>query len=112
MTAGSGGLPDTSATKLTAGKPYTYDVTITNPGTTPDFVFADARLPGSATYSLGAFDSPDATEPLSSSGNIPAYIVPTDTTGLLETASTTGTVPIQFDSAGPSGDPDLASPPA
>jgi subtilisin family serine protease len=107
--AGSGGLPDSTATKLTSGAGHTYDVTITNHGGAPDFVFADARLPGSAQYSLGAFNSPDATEPLTAYGNIPGYIVPTDTTGLSETASTTGTGPIQFDSAGPSGDPDLAS---
>jgi hypothetical protein len=49
--------------------------------------------------------------PLTVNSNFPVYLVPTHTTGFAEQATVTGggTTPILFDSAGPTGDPDIAS---
>ncbi len=107
--AGSGGIPDSASTKLSAGTAYSYDVTIKDTGTAQESFFPDARLPGSTQLGLGALTGAGTTEPLTVSSNIPSYLVPTDTTGLNEQASTTGPAPIQFDSSAPSGDPDISS---
>jgi hypothetical protein len=47
--------------------------------------------------------------PLRATGNIPYYLVPSLTTSLTGTATTTGTEPIQFDLGAPTGDPDIVS---
>jgi hypothetical protein len=114
--AGSGGLPDTAATQLTAGHATTFDVTVRNSGAAPESFFADARLPGSTPLNLGALAGADTTDPLNGTeSNIPTYLVPTDSTAFSAQASTTGSTPIQFDT-GPAaidnpelGDPELAS---
>ena len=69
---------------------------------------------GSTTLDLAAVPCATApcnttTDPLTLSSNIPVYLVPSDTTAWSETASTTGTEPIQFDSSSPAGDPDVSS---
>jgi hypothetical protein len=46
---------------------------------------------------------------LSVFGNIPIFLVPSESTSILGTATTSGTEPIQFDMGAPSGDPDVAS---
>jgi hypothetical protein len=108
--ASPGGLPDAASTKLTAGDPYNYNIQIRNTGTAPEAYFPDARLPTTTTLNLAAQNNADATVPLSVFGNIPVYLVPTDTTAFSEQATdTTGTEPIQFDSASPTGDPDIES---
>jgi subtilisin family serine protease len=107
--ASATGLPNSSATKLPAGQAQTYNVKITNNGPSPEEYFVDARQPTSTQLSLTSVSSPDTTVPLTTSSNFPVYLVPTDTTGFSATASTTGSTPIEFDSQGPIGDPDIGS---
>jgi hypothetical protein len=109
IAAGAGGLPNSAGTTLTAGHAYTYDATIKNTGTAPESFFADARLPGSTRFTLGAVSGADTTEPLTFSANLPIYLVPTNSTAINLQASTTGPRAIQFDSQTASGDPDIAS---
>lgn len=70
---------------------------------------SDARQPTSTQLSLSALNSPDTTVPLTSSQPVPVFLMPTDTTAFSATASTTGSTPIEFDSEGPAGDPDVGS---
>jgi hypothetical protein len=108
----SGGLPNSSSTKLAAGKAQTYNVSVTNNGSTTEEYFVDARLAGSAPLSLTSFDGPDTTVPLQESAtpsNFPEYLVPTHSTEFTEVASTTGSTPIIIDSSSPWGDPEVAS---
>jgi subtilisin family serine protease len=103
------GLPDSGGTQLTAGKARTFMVSVTNDGPSAQAYFVDARLPGSETLNLAALNSPDTTVPISVEQNIPAYLVPTETTSMSASASTTGPTPIEFDSSAPAGDPDIGS---
>jgi subtilisin family serine protease len=103
------GLPDSSGVKLTAGLAHTYNVRITNDGPAPEEYFIDARQPASTQLSLTSITSPDTTVPLTFEQNFPVYLLPTDTTAISATASTTGSTPIEFDSIGPAGDPDIGS---
>ena len=54
VSAGAGGLPNSTQTILTAGHAYPYNATIKNTGTAPESFFPDARLPGSTPFQLGA----------------------------------------------------------
>jgi hypothetical protein len=105
--ASAGGLPNAAATQLTAGQSYTYNVTVKNTGTAPETFFADARLPGSTSLSLGAVSG--ASDNLPVNDNLPVYLVPTHSTLLEAQATTTGSVPLLFESQFVGGDPDLAS---
>ncbi len=107
--ASAGGLPNTSRTGLAKGQAQTYDVRITNNGSSPDEYFVDARLPGSTPLSLTSFTSPDTTVPLNVNENFPLYLVPSHTTAFTGVAGTTGSTPIQFDSGWAFGDPDIIS---
>ncbi|HEX4011266.1 MAG TPA: S8 family serine peptidase [Solirubrobacteraceae bacterium] len=107
--ASAGGLPDSTGTRLPAGKAQTDDVRITNNGPAPEEYFIDARQSGSAQLSLTSVSTPDTTVPLTDASNFPVYLLPTDSTAFTATASTTGSTPIEFDSEGPSGDPDIGS---
>ena len=106
----SGGLPDSGATRLTAGTSAHYTLKILNGGPGDAFYFVDARLPGSVKLQLGAFGGDNTvTEPFTS-GLGPSYEIPTHTSTVTFTASTGGAYPIQFDAAGPGfGDPDIIS---
>jgi len=109
--ASAGDLPDSPTVKLAAGQAHSYEVRITNNGRASAAYFVDARLPGSTAMSLFSL-SPggnDTTAPLTVNKNIPAYLLPTHTTAFTGVASTTGSTPIQFDSAAPAGDPDVGS---
>ena len=113
--ATSGGVPDATASQLTAGTAYTYDVTVKNTGTAPESFFPDARLSGQTQLSLGAVTPPTVTAPIGDSTILPTYLVPTDSTSLIAKASTTGPTPIEFDTSpgaiddGELGDPDIGS---
>ena len=107
--ASAGGLPSSSGTKLAKGQAQTYNVRITNNGTTPDEYFVDARLSGSTPLSLTSFTSPNTTVPLNVTENVPLYLVPSHTTAFTGAANTTGSTPIQFDAAWAFGDPDIIS---
>ena len=101
------GVPN--GNKISSNHPAVVSIKVTNTGTAPEAYFIDGRLDQTTQYSLAALDSPQATVPLSVFGNIPVYLVPSQTTGLQGTASTTGSEPIQFDMGAPTGDPDVAS---
>jgi Subtilase family/Peptidase inhibitor I9 len=105
----SGGLPNSSSTRLKAGRAQTYNVSVTNNGPTTEEYFVDARSPGSAPLALTSLDGPDTTVPLTVFQNIPLYLVPTHSTQFTEVASTTGSNPIILDSSSPWGDPEVAS---
>jgi hypothetical protein len=94
---------------INASHPATVYVKVTNTGSGPEAYFIDGRTNGLTQYSLPSITSPDTTVPLSAFGNIPFYVVPSETTAITGTASTTGSGPIQFDLGAPTGDPDVAS---
>ena len=101
------GVPDGNA--INTEQPATVTIKVKNTGTAPEAYFVDGRTVATTQYSLAALDSPQATVPLSVFGNIPFYLVPSETTSLAGAASTTGTEPIQFDLGAPTGDPDVGS---
>jgi len=105
--ASAGGLPNAASTQLTAGQSYTYNVTVKNTGTAPEMFFGDARLPGSAPFTLGAVSG--ASDNLPANDNLPVYLVPTNSTQFQAQATTTGATPLLFESQFVGGDPDLAS---
>jgi Peptidase inhibitor I9 len=107
--ASSGGLPNSSSTKLPAGQAQTYNVRVINTGPQPDALFVDPRLPGSTPMSLVALTGPNTTVPLNVNENLPIYLFPTHTTAFTGVATTTGPTPIQFDAGAPAGDPDVIS---
>jgi hypothetical protein len=105
-TATAPGLPTSSSTVLTAGKPVTVHVKVKNTGPSAESFFVDGRLNTSTTYQLVSISSATTQVP---GGSPPAYVVPTHTSAISESLTTTGPRPVQFDSEAPLGDPDLAS---
>ena len=102
-----GGLPNAPSTQLTGGQSYTYGVTVKNTGTAPETSFPDAPLPGSTSFTLGAVSGASDTVPVND--NLPAYLVPTNSTQFQAQATTAGSTPLLFESQFVGGDPDLAS---
>jgi len=104
--ATAAGLPDSTSVKLAAGTPVTVPVKITNNGAGPQDFFVDPRLDGTTSVTLAPLDAatglslPLTVEP-------PLYVVPTETTGLA--VSQTSSLPTMFDYSPLAGDPDLAS---
>jgi hypothetical protein len=105
----TGGLPNSAATTLTAGKPHTFQIKIKNTGAEPELYFPDARLPGSTNLLLGALGGATTTTPVTVNSNIPIYLVPTHTTAIGAQAFTNGSGQIMFDTEAPTGDPDIGS---
>jgi hypothetical protein len=104
------GLPDSSATQLTAGTAYHYQVQVVNNGQSPERYFVDARTPASVEFLLADYGGgPVVSEPLPLSTLLPKYVVPTHTTGLFAIATTTGRQPLQFTGMPLAGDPEVAS---
>jgi hypothetical protein len=118
-TVNATGVPDSTSTKLDAGKPVTAKISFTNTGVTDASVFVDPRLDTRADTSLIVHNSPyafaqDILPPF------PAFSVPTETDGL--TVSSNSTSPTLFEiSPFPAdhlvdlsfeGDPDLEAGPA
>ena len=101
------GVPD--GNKINVDHPAVVRIKVTNTGTAPEAYFVDGRTAAQTTYDLTALDSPDSVAPLTFADNIPDFLVPSQTTSITGEARTTGTEPIQFDMASPTGDPDLAS---
>jgi hypothetical protein len=95
--------------RINAEHPAVVDVTVTNTGIAPEAYFIDGRTDATTQYDLASLSSSEATVPLSSSGSIPFYLVPSETTEIDGAATTAGSEPIQFDMAAPTGDPDVGS---
>ena len=106
VSASASGLPDAAGTHLTAGKPVTADVTVTNNGTTPEAYFVDPRLNSQVTLGLAAQSTSTLTLP-DVDGVVPQYLVPSHTTAIKATVS--ASAPVFFDITYPYGDPDLIS---
>jgi hypothetical protein len=104
VSAASSGLPDGS--KVTAGSPVTAVVNVTNNATTPEAYFVDARLNGQVKLGLAAQTTSTLTLP-NVAGVVPEYLVPSHTTALKATASSSA--PLFFDVTYPYGDPDVIS---
>ena len=87
-TVSSSGLP--IASPINADDPAVVDVKVTNTGVAPEAYFIDGRTDTAAQYALPSISSAVATVPLTSSGSIPFYLVPSQTTAIDGTAATTG----------------------
>lgn len=105
-TATAKGLPTSASTVLPAGKPVTVHVKVQNTGPTAESFFVDGRLNSTTTYHLASLSGDTTQVP---GGSVPAYVVPTHTSGITARLTTSGSRPVQFDMTAPLGDPDLGS---
>jgi hypothetical protein len=85
------GLPKGQVAK---GTPITATVTVKNTGTAPESFFADPRLAGYKDYNLPAQPGFTATVPLPAGPPFPTFLVPTRTTRL--DLSQSSTIPADF----------------
>lgn len=93
--------------KLQQGHTYTFDVSVTNTGQSPQAFFLDPRLPSMTTMQLLDQNGSDQnmTLPLDPGTTFPFYIVPTDTSSLQTSITADG--PVTYDLGSFTGDPDL-----
>ena len=93
--------------KVAAGTPVTATVTVKNTGAAPLTVFADPRLTGTADYDLPAQQPLGATVslPFETTGPQPSFQVPSHTTELRATQSST--IPADFQGDASSGLPEI-----
>jgi hypothetical protein len=100
-------LPDSAGT--TESAPLTVPVKITNNGSAPEDFFLDPRLDTTTPYPLVGEDTSNVPVPLPAGSGGPGWIVPTETSALDATASST--IPMTFDLGqfGDAADPDFAS---
>jgi peptidase inhibitor I9 len=103
--ATASGLPDSASEELAAGKAVTIPVKITNTGAAPEDFFVDARLGTVVALPLASLTSD--TVPLPMTGLPPFWLVPSETSGL--TVTQTSSLPGMFDFSPAAGDPDIAS---
>ena len=108
-TATAAGLPNSPSVTLKAGKAVTVQVKVKNTGPAPEYFFVDSRLNSTTTYHLKGLNGDDTQAPVEPGANEPLYLVPTHTTQLNESVTTTGTKPLQFDTSWGIGDPDVES---
>jgi hypothetical protein len=99
-------LPDSAGTTLTAGTPVTAYVQVHNGGSTPEAYFVDPRLKDQVSATLAPQTFSTLTLP-NVTGLVPAYLVPSHTTALKATVSSSA--PLFFDFTYPFGDPDVLS---
>jgi subtilisin family serine protease len=97
-------LPDGG--QVPAGKRIESFVEVENTGTTPEAYFLDARLNDQVKLDLAAQTTSTLTLP-NVTGVVPEYLVPSHTTALKVTASSSA--PLFFDVSYPYGDPDVIS---
>jgi hypothetical protein len=95
-----------SGSTLPAATPVTVDLKVTNNGTSPEAYFVDARLTGQVSTPLTAQNTSTLTLP-NLNGTVPTYLVPSQTTALNSTVSSTK--PLLFDMNYNFGDPDVIS---
>ncbi|HUA41371.1 MAG TPA: hypothetical protein VMA32_07395 [Streptosporangiaceae bacterium] len=106
VSASASSLPDSASTMLTAGTPVTADLTVTNNGTSPEAYFVDARLNSQVATPLAAQDGSALTLP-NLDGDVPTYLVPSQTTAL--SSKVTSKDKLFFDFTYNFGDPDVIS---
>jgi hypothetical protein len=106
VAASASGLPDSTSTQLAAGQPVTVNLRVRNSGSTPEAYFVDARLNILVKADLAAQTTSTLTLP-NINGVVPTYLVPSHTTSLSTTVSSSA--PLFFDFSWPFGDPDLIS---
>ena len=106
VAASESGLPNSASIKLAPGHPVTAKLKITNGGSTPEAYFVDPRLSKRATLKLSAQNTATLTLP-NTKGVAPAYLVPSHTTAVRATTSSTASQ--FFDLSWAFGDPDLFS---
>jgi hypothetical protein len=100
-------LPDSPTHDLAAGKPVTVAVKITNTGAAPEDYFLDARLDATRTMRLASLPATADTVSLPLAVNYPSWLVPSQTSSLSVTQ--TSSLPAMFNVGSFAGDPDLAS---
>ena len=103
--ASATGLPDSSNDHLAAGTAATFPVTVKNTGPEPEDFFIDPRLNNYVSLTLGSLSS--NTVPLPNTQAPDEFIVPTETSGIQVTQSSS--VPAMFDYGTIINDPDLTS---
>jgi len=94
---------------LSINHPAVAMIHVTNTTNAPEAYFVDGRTNANVAYPLPSVSNATATVPLSAFGNIPFYLVPSQTSQIVGAATTAGTEPIQFDLGAPTGDPDVVS---
>jgi Subtilase family/Peptidase inhibitor I9 len=107
VSVSASGVPNSPSTTLAAGKPVTVPVTITNTGVAPEDYFVDPRLSATTTLTLPPFPPTKDTVSLPMTGFFPEWFVPTETSSVHVTQ--TSSLPTMFDFGITPGDPDLAS---
>jgi len=99
-------VPNRQHTKLVAGQPVTFPVTITNSGTQAQDFYIDPRLATSETATLAPFSQASGLALPLVVGS-PQWFMPTEATSV--SVSATASLPVMFDYGPNTGDPDLAS---
>src|SRR5581483_9053691 len=103
-------LPNDPTVVLVPGTTSTYEVTVTNTGSAPEWFDVDPRLNGNEAIGLpnenGGVNATAMTLPRPAGLSFPYYVVPSHTSEL--NANLVGSVPVNFDSSYFPGDPDLS----
>jgi hypothetical protein len=99
-------LPKGTHTKLTAGQPKTFAVTIKNNGQQAEDFFLDPRLSTSQTSTLAPFSQASGLALPLVVGS-PQWFMPTEASSV--SVSAAASLPVEFDFGANQGDPDLPS---